>query len=278
MRRGWTIVTVLASSIAGSEGQPAGAATFANAEAALSMVGPDQVVDTGVHRSERASTVALSAGAQTIEARFAGIRSDDSDPGGSPQTYEDTINFDVAFDVQASSDEFWELGVQSVISAGLTVVQEGVNQHGLASLLELAPSLSCTASGDAQCGFMEITSGGLDSVVTDHVPYGLEASMSIVGTGPQSLQLRFQYQLLVRSEGSEASIRFGIPGTLAGMTADDYPGVGNRDPADDGHFVTITVVGGPTPVPTVGPAGVVALGALVLAIGGRTLLRRRLAV
>src|SRR5690606_19717097 len=40
--------------------------------------------------------------------------------------------------------------------------------------------------------------------------------------------------------GDECAVRMGIAAAYSGETAGDYPGVGSRVQANDGHFVTVT--------------------------------------
>jgi hypothetical protein len=244
----------------------------------LTLVGDDEVFDTGVNRRERVSTVSLSADTQTIEARFAGIRSADADPGGgSTATYLDSIVFDVVFYVQAEPEEEWEIAANFVVRAGLVVIQED-GGGGSIGIGATPGRFLCTVVSGGDCGSLLMPNGTFSSGVTDLSSYVWEDGTTIVGIGPEDVQLRFTYQLSVRSvNGGEASILLGIPGTLTGMSADNYPGIGNRDASEDGHFVTVSLVGAPPVVPTTGAMGLVALGALVLGAGALGSGRRRAA-
>jgi hypothetical protein len=85
--------------------------------------------------------------------------------------------------------------------------------------------------------------------------------------------LQFDFASSVVSAQDEGAIRMGIAGTVAASTADDYPGVGSRDPNTDGHFVTVraTVLSAPEP----GPGGLTAFGLLGLALRARRARRAR---
>lgn len=77
---------------------------------------------------------------------------------------------------------------------------------------------------------------------------------------------------IIQLPGDEVSIRMGLPGTLTGVTADDYPGIGERDATLDGRFVRVSVV--MTAVPEPGAATL--LGAGLLAFAARSRLRHSL--
>jgi hypothetical protein len=86
-------------------------------------------------------------------------------------------------------------------------------------------------------------------------------------TGTQTLQLTFTWTMSATSNGGaalqtgpEEAVRLGAAGQLAFATADDYPGVGSRTQALDGHFVSIvaTVVSVPEPS-TIGLAAIAGL-------------------
>lgn len=79
--------------------------------------------------------------------------------------------------------------------------------------------------------------------------------------------LRFTWNGTATSNNDESAIRMGIAGSVAGVTADDYPGTGSRNIANDGHFVTVNtqIISVPEP----GPGGLTAFGLLGLALRAR---------
>jgi hypothetical protein len=80
--------------------------------------------------------------------------------------------------------------------------------------------------------------------------------------------LAFTWTGTSTSNNDEAAIRMGLAGTVAGVTADDYPGTGARTAANDGHRVSVTstIISAPEPA----PAALVALGLIALALRRRT--------
>jgi hypothetical protein len=90
-----------------------------------------------------------------------------------------------------------------------------------------------------------------------------------VGTGAnQNMSLTFSFTASTTStrqgnNGDEAAVRMGIAGNATSYTAGNYPGIGGRTLANDGHFVTVTLV--PEPTTSV----LMALGLFGLAMLGR---------
>lgn len=78
---------------------------------------------------------------------------------------------------------------------------------------------------------------------------------TVTGSGPASVDVRFEWTTTAFSNtnstfpapangGDEVSVRLGQHGTTSNGTnanTDDYPGYGNRNRLDDGHFVEITL-------------------------------------
>jgi hypothetical protein len=76
-------------------------------------------------------------------------------------------------------------------------------------------------------------------------------SPNIQGTSngsPVAHTLRFTWSASCSSSngfltgGDECAVRLGLPVTYSGQTAGEYPGIGGRTQANDGHFVTISLV------------------------------------
>jgi hypothetical protein len=83
-------------------------------------------------------------------------------------------------------------------------------------------------------------------------------------TGTNTFDLVFSWTVSATSGRDEAAFRLGLPGTVSGISADDYPGQGVRTAANDGHFAQVQVV--VTSVPS--PPGVSLPPSLVLLVAG----------
>ena len=107
------------------------------------------------------------------------------------------------------------------------------------------------------------------SAVDANTPFSQSSStLSITSSAvTHAYTLAFTWNGTSTSNNDEAAIRMGLAGTPAGVTADDYPGVGARTAANDGHRVTVTstIISAPEPA----PAALVALGLVALALRGR---------
>jgi hypothetical protein len=95
--------------------------------------------------------------------------------------------------------------------------------------------------------------------------------------GTQTHTVHFDWTSTARSTHSfgpedpgEAAGRFGIAATLDNMLAGDYPGLGNRNIDNDGHWLYVTMVVTQAPEPTTLVLGIMAgVGLLAVAIRHR---------
>ena len=80
---------------------------------------------------------------------------------------------------------------------------------------------------------------GINSSPTD-LDIDQTASVTLSGlSGTYELHLNFVWTAAAFSNNDEGAVRLGLESTTGGVTAGDYPGVGNRVMADDGHFVDV---------------------------------------
>ncbi|MEX2206696.1 MAG: hypothetical protein WEF50_10760 [Myxococcota bacterium] len=156
------------------------------------------------------------------------------------------IVFRILLRVEAQTGEEWSLGVDSLLQGGLTVVDDDMDpfRFGRAAIQSINPStgaafFNCFPQPAVQC---EILTGLSDEVLqsstTAHVPFSEPYSSVVWGSGPRDVVLEFRYGLTATSSMKETAVRFGLPGSL-GISADDYPGLGERSVEKDGHSVTV---------------------------------------
>ena len=161
-----------------------------------------------------------------------------------------TSQFVISFDVTANAGQTWALTIDTSRIGALTLVNDGSGPSS-ATLKGVTGSLtgagSLTGSLDlAAVGTLSGNNGG-------NQPFSQTGSATIsgVGTGAaQAVTLTFNWTSSTTStrgpgganRGDEAAIRMGIDSAMSSFTADNYPGVGNRTLANDGFFVSATLV------------------------------------
>lgn len=105
------------------------------------------------------------------------------------------------------------------------------------------------------------TEGERTSAVTASIPFQRSRLLALDAlTGTQTFTLDFTWSTDAESAADQVAVQLGLPG---GNTAAAYPGIGLRDAAADGHFVTLQtrVI---TAIPEPGTFALLALGLLLL--------------
>lgn len=182
-------------------------------------------------------------------------------PAGS--TYEIRVNTSAAGNLTINRDNFDGCDAPFFGDTGTSIASVGAitgTQSGgtLASGSLGLPALGTLVSAPdanqdlAAAGSAVLTGSGTGSAIAHQLRFTWDASCSSTGNSTDS--------------GSECAVRLGLEsdiapnGILGCMDADDYPGVGGRIQANDGHFVDVVAEctflatpPTPTPVPTPSP-------------------------
>jgi hypothetical protein len=203
----------------------------------------------------------LSAAMPTFQARFAGIVSADTEKPAQTQTAQMFLTGSVSFNITAAPTEAWSINVTQTRNFALTLVADPpTNGFQSQAFVDLGSSSYTTSAGTGSLQFpaapVEDTTGTFGNI---DIPINKSASDVITGVGSTSVQLSVFEHLVANSfaninpavtvpaPGQEASVRFGMLGTLTNVSADDYPGPGARNPALDGHFFDVKVTFTPEP-------------------------------
>jgi hypothetical protein len=219
----------------------------------------DTRTNAGANRVEIASTAGLVGSAPapvpdvvgasvSFDARYAGLLALDREAGGGSTARSATSEWTITFTIDNPLGLLYQVDIDTSRLGALTLVDDGggggtVSLGAVTGLLDgvADPALALPALADLT---------GNDGGDQGFAQTG--TTLSLVDSAPsRTFTLVFSWSASVTSSRDEGAVRLGVPGTLTGVvTADDYPGVGGRPAADDGHFVRVGVTILPNPVPS----------------------------
>jgi hypothetical protein len=214
----------------------------------------------------------------SAQTRFADVVTADDEANTSARQTDFTGNYTVVFSLNETLPGYvYQVDIATSIAGSLGLKDDaaGLASAGSNSISAITGKINTVI--DSNLGLL---AGGVSQTGGTSNQTGVEVSVSgsnvltLTGlTGANVYSLNFTWTQQARSNntsGDEASGRFGIAGTITGVSIDDYPGVGNRTLANDGHFVTVTATITAVPEPST-----YVLGAMSLAGLGLVSLRRR---
>ena len=180
-----------------------------------------------------------------------------------------TLAYRVNFDIVAVPGEQWTLDLGHSIRGALDRISDGYNDGigfqdggGNATLLTpVSASYTITGAPNGSFGFTPsvttITDGIGGGSNSQDVQCTGSAGSTVSGTGNASVAVTFQVNLEAFSNsntafptanGDEMAIRLGKNDTIDNnFTAGQYPGMGNRNIAGDGHMASIELSSAPLP-------------------------------
>ncbi|HEX6570143.1 MAG TPA: hypothetical protein VF015_13290, partial [Acidimicrobiales bacterium] len=173
----------------------------------------------------------------------------------------------VAFDVVPEHGETWKLDMSQLIKGAHTANSEGVGGgYGAQSNISAVTGRYQVDGGAWQTFSFDVGSDGNPAETTPwqggwcgcafNEPFIGTSAASTQGTAAQAVVVEFGFDLTAWSDsnlafpaeaGNESAIRLGANDSLTNnFSVGDYPGQGNRNIVDDGHFASITLstVGG----------------------------------
>lgn len=249
--------------------------------------GPDYTALGNCYDGARTSASVVGQGVGTFSTRFQQSVATDCEAvptGGGGVAADASADYTISFAVTCPAGSTYQLAVATTLRGAHTINRDngdGCDLPFFGTTLDSQARVSAV-SGVATGGALVSGSLGLaapadlTSAPDADAPFLRtgNAIVSGVGTGaPVAHTLRFTWNAHCESNGdslntgSECAVRLGATSALAPngiggcMSADDYPGVGGRNAADDGHLVDVSAVcvvpvGAPTatPQPTATPA------------------------
>ena len=191
--------------------------------------------------STRSSVAITSNTATQIQTRFAwNVSADVSILSTRDQA--GTAVHNVAFNVTAPGAYFLNVTQQRV--GIIQVNNDASNCNGSADTAGITGSQSGGAVTSGSLNVGDPGSVGNTSSTTE-VPFNQSASAQITATSngvAQSHALTFSWNGSARSNSCEAAVRQGEGSSVSGCEPCVYPGTPSRTQANDGHFVTVTLV------------------------------------
>ncbi len=222
---------------------PAAAQSFSGA-AVVKNAGnsPDNFQDGLTSSFQRTTTVGfLTNTATVIRVRYAEVVGTDTGiftSGSNTQATDYNINFNV------TAPGAYDLAISTSLNGAFTIVDDGTG-----SASADMTGVTGTQTGGTLVGGLGLTDPG-GPVGSGNAGFTRSSVATVQGSSNGVLKphtLRFTWSASCSSSssltgGDECAVRLGLPISYGGETAGDYPGSGGRVQANDGHFVSITLI------------------------------------
>ncbi len=261
---------------------PAGAFQITGLSVALGGTNTaNELVNSGNNRAQIASSVAIASapggpvadtpGSSTsFGTRFASLLAVDREGGGGGTTTRSaTSAYSITFTVDNPTGGTYQIDIDTLRIGALTNVDDdtGNSTQTLGAVTGRVDAIVEASLALAAVGPVTTSTTGTTSFNQSGTTLSItDSALS------RTFVIDFTWTSSATSSKDEAAIRMGTAGSISVATADDYPGVGSRTAANDGHFVDVTATYLVVPEPE--PVVLATLGLVGLAIGAR---RRRAA-
>jgi len=205
---------------------------------------PHQIASATTFTASPGPVPDVSGATVFLDARYAALLAADREHFVASQTQTQVSEYTIAFTVDNPSGSFYQIDIDTRRLGALTLVDDGTGDAS-ATLGAVTGLLDGGADPDlALLAVGPLTGSGGGYQAFDQASGTLTLLENAVS---RTYTLTFTWSSTVTSARDEAAVRMGIAGSLGVATADDYPGVGPRVAADDGHFVNVLVTLVPEP-------------------------------
>jgi hypothetical protein len=218
---------------------------------------------SGCFMNELRHRVSSSLFGGVLQANWKGVLVADAGCTTNDQSADALGRYRVEFDVIGVGGENWTLHFAQALHGAFSRISDGYNdgigfQDGGGTLSVDGPVLAsvqvdtgATATFHATAVPGSVTDGIGGASTTVNTPFTAAAGTQLSGSGDAHVTVEIQLDLHAFSNsntafptanGDELAIRLGKSDTIdSNVTAGGYPGLGARNIADDGHFLTVTV-------------------------------------
>lgn len=192
---------------------------------------------------QRTSVISFSTTSGLVaRARYAAVVGTDT---GLLTSRTETLAADYSVNFNATAPGAYDVNVTTSLNGAFTLVNDGS-----ASATASATAVSITGPALTSGGLALTSPGNLSSNSGGNTPFTRTNSgqiQALSNGAPLAHSFRFTWTMQCQSAsgltgGDECAVRLGLPISYSDETAGDYPGVGSRVQADDGHFVTFKYV------------------------------------
>jgi hypothetical protein len=228
----------------------------------------------GVARQISSQVGVLSSSATNFITRYQAGVNVDTGPGGggeAPATTVITLNaaYHITFDIIDAVGTNWQLDIASSRVGARTSITDGngTSAFSLGAVTGVNSGVGTLSGSLGLASIARATQGNSQNLAFNQTGTG-----TITGSGNGTVTLTFNFTATAETilgpgastQGDEAAVRLGMGENLTSYTAGAYPGSGNRNPANDGHFIDLDLIDlGPIPEPDTGllvGSGLAALG------------------
>ena len=253
---------------------------------ATNNYGPEYQAFGNCYEQVKTSSSILAQDAGTFSTRLQQSVATDCEAvltGGGGIQADAPSSYTIGFDITCPAGSTYEIRVATSAEGDFTINRDNgdgcdlpfFGSTGL-STASLGAVFGSQTGGTLAAGNLSLPpAGGLTSAPDANLSFFEASSAIITGSGTGAARahtLAFAWDASCSSNGdafdtgSECAVRLGLesdisPNGISGcIDADDYPGVGDRTAADDGHFVEVVaectmLTAPPTPTPTPTPPG-----------------------